>query len=193
MDARTEAEALLRRLTGTNDATFRAGQWEAIERLVSGRARVLVVQRTGWGKSAVYFIATRLLRQGGSGPTLLVSPLLALMRNQLEMARRSGVRADSQSPGAFFHFSTRPGLRMGRWPPPRQGPCLTRATAQPGPGWCGGSYHTHRHPGARQATVKCPQMARSGCSVWAPGHQHRSHDTSTRPGPHSCPFSHRSG
>ena len=95
MDARTEAEALLRRLTGTDDATFRAGQWEAIERLVSGRARVLVVQRTGWGKSAVYFIATRLLRQGGSGPTLLVSPLLALMRNQLEMARRSGVRAET--------------------------------------------------------------------------------------------------
>ena len=94
MDLRTEAEALLRRLTGT-DATFRAGQWEAIERLVSGRARVLVVQRTGWGKSAVYFIATRLLRQGGSGPTLLVSPLLALMRNQLEMARRSGVRAET--------------------------------------------------------------------------------------------------
>ena len=95
MDARTEAEALLRRLTGTDDATFRPGQWEAIERLVAGRSRVLVVQRTGWGKSAVYFIATRLLRQGGSGPTLLVSPLLALMRNQLEMARRSGVRAET--------------------------------------------------------------------------------------------------
>jgi hypothetical protein len=61
------------------------------------------------------------------------------------------------------------------------------------PGSCGGSYHTDRHPGSRQATAKCPQMARSGCSVWAPGHQHRSHDTSTRPGPHSCWFSHRSG
>jgi ATP-dependent DNA helicase RecQ len=95
MDVRTEAEALLRRLTGTDDAAFRTGQWDAIERLVSGHARVLVVQRTGWGKSAVYFIATRLLRQGGSGPTLLVSPLLALMRNQLEMARRSGVRAET--------------------------------------------------------------------------------------------------
>jgi ATP-dependent DNA helicase RecQ len=95
MDLRPEAEALLRRLTGTDDATFHAGQWEAIERLVSGRARVLVVQRTGWGKSAVYFVATRLLRQGGSGPTLLVSPLLALMRNQLEMARRAGVRAET--------------------------------------------------------------------------------------------------
>ena len=95
MDVRTEAQALLRRLTGEGDATFRAGQWEAIERLVSGRARVLVVQRTGWGKSAVYFIATRLLRQRGSGPTLLISPLLALMRNQLEMARRSGVRAET--------------------------------------------------------------------------------------------------
>ena len=83
MDARSEAEALLRRLAGTDDATFRAGQWEAIERLVSGRARVLVVQRTGWGKSAVYFIATRLLRQGGSGPTLLVSPLPALDRKSV--------------------------------------------------------------------------------------------------------------
>ncbi len=91
----TEAERLLRRLTGREDSTFRPGQWEAIQRLVAERARVLVVQRTGWGKSGVYFIATRLLRDRGSGPTLLVSPLLALMRNQLEMARRSGVRAET--------------------------------------------------------------------------------------------------
>jgi ATP-dependent DNA helicase RecQ len=91
----TEAERLLRRLTGRDDSTFRPGQWEAIQRLVAERARVLVVQRTGWGKSGVYFIATRLLRDRGSGPTLLVSPLLALMRNQLEMARRSGVRAET--------------------------------------------------------------------------------------------------
>ncbi|MGH8996243.1 MAG: RecQ family ATP-dependent DNA helicase [Acidimicrobiales bacterium] len=95
MDVRSEAARLLRSLTGSEDAVFRPGQWEAIERLVAGRARVLVVQRTGWGKSAVYFIATRLLRDRGSGPTLLVSPLLALMRNQIEMARRSGVRAET--------------------------------------------------------------------------------------------------
>ncbi len=83
----------MRRLTGSNTAVFRNGQWEAIEELVERRGRVLVVQRTGWGKSAVYFVATRLLRDRGAGPTILVSPLLALMRNQLEMAERAGVRA----------------------------------------------------------------------------------------------------
>jgi ATP-dependent DNA helicase RecQ len=75
------------------EATFRAGQHEAIDALVDDRQRVLLVQRTGWGKSAVYFIATRLLRDRGAGPTLLISPLLALMRNQIEMAERAGVRA----------------------------------------------------------------------------------------------------
>jgi ATP-dependent DNA helicase RecQ len=89
------AVSLLRRLTGNPGAGFRPGQWEAIERLVEGRGRALVVQRTGWGKSAVYLVATRLLRDRGAGPTLLISPLLALMRNQLLMARRAGVRADS--------------------------------------------------------------------------------------------------
>lgn len=74
-------------------AQFRLGQWQAIEALVQGRRRLLVVQRTGWGKSLVYFLATRMLRQQGSGPTLLISPLLSLMRNQLEMARRLGMRA----------------------------------------------------------------------------------------------------
>ncbi len=87
------AQALLRQLTGDPAAAFRPGQLEAIERLVQQRGRVLVVQRTGWGKSAVYFIATRLLRDGGAGPTVLVSPLLALMRNQIQMAERAGVRA----------------------------------------------------------------------------------------------------
>src|SRR5438046_3773628 len=90
---RPAAEDLLRRLTGDPASTFRAGQLEAIERLVEQRGRVLVVQRTGWGKSAVYFIATRLLRDQGAGPTVLVSPLLALMRNQIQMAERAGVRA----------------------------------------------------------------------------------------------------
>jgi ATP-dependent DNA helicase RecQ len=84
---------LLRRLTGDPAAGFRDHQWEAIEALVERRQRALVVQRTGWGKSAVYFIATRLLRDAGAGPTLLISPLLALMRNQIEMAARSGVHA----------------------------------------------------------------------------------------------------
>ena len=75
-------------------AEFRSHQWEAIEALVKDRRRVLVVQRTGWGKSAVYFVATRLLRQRGAGPTLLISPLLALMRDQIDAAARGGVRAD---------------------------------------------------------------------------------------------------
>jgi ATP-dependent DNA helicase RecQ len=74
-------------------ADFREGQWEAIESLVEGRKRVLIVQRTGWGKSVVYFLSTRLLRLAGQGPALLVSPLLALMRNQIEAAYRLGVEA----------------------------------------------------------------------------------------------------
>jgi len=74
-------------------AEFRDGQWEAIESLANRRARLLVVQRTGWGKSLVYFLATRLLRDRGSGPTLLISPLLALMRNQIQAAERLGIRA----------------------------------------------------------------------------------------------------
>lgn len=72
---------------------FRDGQWEAIETLIEKRARLLVVQRTGWGKSLVYFLATRLLRDRGNGPTLLISPLLALMRNQIAAAERIGVKA----------------------------------------------------------------------------------------------------
>jgi ATP-dependent DNA helicase RecQ len=84
---------LLHRLTGRPDSAFRDDQLEAIRALVEGHRRVLVVQRTGWGKSAVYFLATRLLRDQGSGPTLLVSPLLALMRNQVEAAQSVGLRA----------------------------------------------------------------------------------------------------
>jgi ATP-dependent DNA helicase RecQ len=87
------ALALLRDMTGDAGAQFRSGQLEAIQAIVEQRRRALVVQRTGWGKSAVYFIATKLLRDAGGGPTLLVSPLLALMRNQLEMAQRVGVNA----------------------------------------------------------------------------------------------------
>src|SRR5450631_931451 len=92
---RTRGLELVRRLTADPNAGFRPGQWAAIERLVEGRGRVLVVQRTGWGKSAVYFVATRLLREAGAGPTMLVSPLLALMLNQIEMAERAGVHAAS--------------------------------------------------------------------------------------------------
>jgi len=87
-----QAERLLRQMLGPG-VRFRLGQWEAIRLVVEDRARVLVVQQTGWGKSLVYFIATRLLRDRGAGPTLLISPLLSLMRNQIEMARRIGIRA----------------------------------------------------------------------------------------------------
>ncbi|HUF32314.1 MAG TPA: RecQ family ATP-dependent DNA helicase [Acidimicrobiales bacterium] len=86
------AAALLTELAGP-DARLRDDQLTAIEALVADRARVLVVQRTGWGKSAVYWIATRLLRDEGAGPTLVVSPLLALMRDQIAAAARMGIRA----------------------------------------------------------------------------------------------------
>jgi ATP-dependent DNA helicase RecQ len=89
--ARDEAERHLRSLAG-EDARLREDQWTAISALVSGR-RALVVQRTGWGKSAVYFVATALLRARGAGPTVIVSPLLALMRNQIDAAGRAGIRA----------------------------------------------------------------------------------------------------
>lgn len=92
-DTREAALAALRELVGRPDADFHDGQYEAIEALVEGRRRALVVQRTGWGKSAVYFVATLLLRRQGAGPTVLVSPLLALMRDQIAAAERAGVRA----------------------------------------------------------------------------------------------------
>ncbi len=88
-----EAQALLGRLVGDPAAQFRDGQLEAVTALVEDGERVLVVQRTGWGKSAVYFVATALVRAKGGGPTLIVSPLLALMRDQVEAATRAGLRA----------------------------------------------------------------------------------------------------
>ncbi|MFI6076076.1 DEAD/DEAH box helicase [Actinoplanes sp. NPDC051343] len=97
---RERAEEVLRRLAGEH-ATLREDQWRAIEALTVDRRRVLCVQRTGWGKSAVYFVATALLRDGvtaqsgerEAGPTVIVSPLLALMRNQVDAAARAGIRA----------------------------------------------------------------------------------------------------
>lgn len=91
--ARASAEAHLRALVGRDDAVLREDQWAAIEALAVDRRRALVVQRTGWGKSAVYFVATLLLREAGAGPTVIVSPLLALMRNQIAAAERAGIRA----------------------------------------------------------------------------------------------------
>ncbi|MFJ9392076.1 DEAD/DEAH box helicase [Nocardioides sp. NPDC101246] len=92
-DVRARAEAHLRALVGRDDATLREDQWSAISALAVERRRALVVQKTGWGKSAVYFVATLLLREAGLGPTVIVSPLLALMRNQIAAAQRAGIRA----------------------------------------------------------------------------------------------------
>jgi ATP-dependent DNA helicase RecQ len=95
---RAQAEEVLRALAGPA-ATLRPDQWRAIEALVLDHRRVLCVQRTGWGKSAVYFVATALLRKGrdavdaGAGPTVIVSPLLALMRNQVDAAANAGIVA----------------------------------------------------------------------------------------------------
>ncbi len=87
------ARTALRRLVGRDDVDFRDGQLEAVSALVEHRSRVLVVQRTGWGKSAVYFVATALRRAEGAGPTVIISPLLALMRDQIAAAGRAGIRA----------------------------------------------------------------------------------------------------
>ncbi len=91
---RAEAQQHLQALAGP-DTVLREDQWVAIAALVAQRRRALVVQRTGWGKSAVYFVATALLRARGAGPTVIVSPLLALMRNQIAAAARAGIRAST--------------------------------------------------------------------------------------------------
>ncbi|MFF2406891.1 RecQ family ATP-dependent DNA helicase [Streptomyces sp. NPDC058092] len=94
-ELRASADSVLARLVGDTSgaARLREDQWRAIEALVADKRRALVVQRTGWGKSAVYFVATSLLRARGSGPTVIVSPLLALMRNQVAAAARAGISA----------------------------------------------------------------------------------------------------
>jgi ATP-dependent DNA helicase RecQ len=94
-DLKPKALSLLKKALDNPTANFREGQWEAINELLEQRARLLVVQRTGWGKSLVYFLTTRLLRDQGAGPTLLISPLLALMRNQILAAKRIGIRAET--------------------------------------------------------------------------------------------------
>lgn len=95
LELRAEADAVLAELVGApgSSARLREDQWQAVAALVEERRRALVVQRTGWGKSAVYFVATALLRRRGSGPTVIISPLLALMRNQVESAARAGIQA----------------------------------------------------------------------------------------------------
>ncbi|WP_288362806.1 RecQ family ATP-dependent DNA helicase [uncultured Spongiibacter sp.] len=94
---RTEAQQLLQTALANPAAEFRDGQWEAIDALVNHRQKLLVVQRTGWGKSSVYFISTKIFRDRGMGPTIIVSPLLALMRNQIESAQRLGIVAETMN------------------------------------------------------------------------------------------------
>lgn len=90
---KTEAERLLKCALNNPHVSFREGQWEAIDSVVNQRKKVLVIQRTGWGKSAVYFIAAKMFRERRQGMSVIISPLLALMRNQVEAARRLGIRA----------------------------------------------------------------------------------------------------
>src|SRR6266853_3532582 len=87
-----KARAILQQMLGPG-ADFRDGQWEAIDLAANQRQRLLVVQRTGWGKSVVYFVAAKILRDAGAGPALLISPLLSLMRNQILAAQKLGIRA----------------------------------------------------------------------------------------------------
>ena len=89
-----QAQKYLEKALNNSNASFHQGQWEAIEQLFN-KKRILVVQRTGWGKSMVYLLATKILRTQNKGPTLLISPLLSLMRNQIEMAQRIGVKAET--------------------------------------------------------------------------------------------------
>jgi ATP-dependent DNA helicase RecQ len=94
---RIQAQELLKKALANSEATFRDGQWEAIDALVNQRQKLLVVQRTGWGKSSVYFISAKIFRDRGMGPTIIISPLLALMRNQIESARRLGIVAETMN------------------------------------------------------------------------------------------------
>ncbi|ACR12653.1 ATP-dependent DNA helicase, RecQ family [Teredinibacter turnerae T7901] len=94
---RAQAQRLLQTALANPAAEFRDGQWEAIDALVNHRQKLLVVQRTGWGKSSVYFISTKIFRDRSMGPTIIVSPLLALMRNQIESAQRLGIVAETMN------------------------------------------------------------------------------------------------
>ena len=132
----SRALELLQTGTGIADATFRPGQEEAVRHVVEGRGRLLVVERTGWGKSFVYFIATRLLREGGRGPALLVSPLLSLMRNQIEAAVTDGCPCSDDhvgQQGRLAESGSGVGPRRSGHPPYRAGTIRQRAFSNQGP------------------------------------------------------------
>ena len=107
---RLKALGWLRQAVGNPEADFHDGQWEAIDAVANRHQRVVVIQRTGWGKSSVYFIATRLLREEQKrGPTLIISPLLALMRNQVDSAGKLGIRSatlNSSNPKEWEKITT---------------------------------------------------------------------------------------
>ena len=92
---KAQARQWLQEAVGNRQVDFRRGQWEAIDTIVNQRQRLLVVERTGWGKSIVYFLSARLLRQKQreDALTVVVSPLISLMRNQIEQAERIQVKA----------------------------------------------------------------------------------------------------
>ena len=89
-----QANNLIKQMLG-DDTEFRPGQYEAIESVINQGGKQLIVQKTGWGKSIIYFILTKIFRDTGKGPTLLISPLLSLMRNQIYNASKIGIHAES--------------------------------------------------------------------------------------------------
>ncbi len=97
MTTKHQGQQLLQTSLANPDADFRDGQWEAIDALVNQQQKLLVVQRTGWGKSSVYFISAKIFRDRGLGLTIIVSPLLALMRNQIDSAKRLGIAAETMN------------------------------------------------------------------------------------------------
>lgn len=105
MITKEEALSILRNSLGNNKLIFRKGQWESIDSLVNRKEKVHVIQRTGWGKSSVYFISTKLIRQNNGGLTIIISPLLALMRNQIEAANSFGLVAESINSGNFSDWN----------------------------------------------------------------------------------------
>lgn len=107
MDVLTKNMALefLRKSLLNKNISFREGQYEAIDAVVNKRKKVLVVQKTGWGKSIVYFISTKFLRQCGYGLTIIISPLLALMRNQIESAKKLGLNISTINSSNIDHWN----------------------------------------------------------------------------------------
>ena len=107
MDVLTKNMALefLRKSLLNKNISFREGQYEAIDAVVNKRKKVLVVQKTGWGKSIVYFISTKFLRQCGYGLTIIISPLLALMRNQIESAKKLGLNIATINSSNIDHWN----------------------------------------------------------------------------------------